>query len=658
MWAALCKRSAMGALGVSGLLGPLAASPGIYQSVEAGFSEDFQGVQVAEDGVLHSVLGRFIVEGEGALKIGHPDSWEESALGLRLPGGTRASTVVEVAPSCAFGGTMEFTCQRDGRRRPFAFEISLVGGDGVEVTRDLTGLVNAKSLQPVSIEVPSGVTQLRFQVTAPLTRGVWIDDLRFVPPAPMRLGSAQLKHHTRPLIHGESVEIGVLELVAVGGLDPLTIVEAVVEEHAVWRAVKDAAGDEDAELAAPKLLSAFAVGGEEAKGADLTLIPGINRVPVYVTADLWQTHSDAAAWSATSRYAVSLKIGGEQLRIESEAGNPVQGSWPAVRLMPANAEIDGVSLVTVLAKGDRPEVLVAAISTPTGVVVKRSLNGGEAWTNAPLPGDASSLREASLVFDIGRDKLHILVEQDGAMLHAFSVDQGSTFESFRTLEGLGSTRIGGAASSGVFMSTAELAVPCIYYGGFRIEDEPCAGLIVSRDGGKTWEAHQAAFPNTTTAAVVELGPGALLLNMTDGRGAMRSERTTQDLGGKWVRGRRAALDNIHRSAGSDGALVHLGRARAKGWDRRLVFANANTERLPVRNMTLKGSSDGASNWPMKHRTLLDDGTGVDHPSLCPVGSTEVGVAYTPSAGGVVFQRLPEKVVVPKVASWFDVPGDD
>ena len=110
------------------------------------------------------------------------------------------------------------------------------------------------------------------------------------------------------------------------------------------------------------------------------------------------------------------------------------------------------------------------------------------------------------------------------------------------------------------------------------------------------------------------------------------------------------------SAGSDGALLHLARARGKGWDARLVFANAATEKRPIRRMLLKGSSDNGAHWPVEHRILLDDGVGVDHPALAPVGASDVGVAYVSSTGGVVFQRLPESLAVPRVVSWFDVTG--
>ena len=647
---------ALGALGTSALLSALAllgAAPALSQAAAAGFEESFQSVEVLEDGSLATPIGRFIVEGEGTLEIMHPASWAEGELGLRLPGGTELCTVMEVAPSCAFGGTVEFTCQRYGRKRPFALSVGLLGRGGVEISRDLTDEVSVKEPRLVSIDVPSGISQIRFNVTGPNRRGVWIDDLRFVPPKPMRLESASFEPLTRPLVHGERVEIGELKVVTAGALEPLTIGEFSVTEHVVPREEQGttAAGGEGG--SGPTLLSSFEVGEGS---AEVLLRSGVNRILVYVSTDLWMSEPNTPAWSTSTRYSVSFLLAGEQTTAGAETLESAPGSWPAVRLMPAEAEIDGVSLVTALAKDDSPEVLIVAISTSNGVTLKRSLDGGGTWTEPQFPSDTSGLREASLVYDIGRDKLHLLVESEGAMLHAVSETQGSDWSDLRTLGGLGSKRIGGAASSGIFVSTADLAVPCIYYGGFRIADEACTALLVSQDGGETWAVHGAAFANTSTASVVEIGPGALLVNMTDGRGAMRSERSTRNLGESWTKRNSVSKANLHLSAGSDGAMVHLGRSRGTGWDGRLVFANANTERLPVRNMTLKGSSDNTSSWPMDYRTLLDDGVGVDHPSLAPVGESEVGVAYAPSTGGVIFQRLPESVVVPKAASWFDVTG--
>lgn len=609
--------------------------------VETSLVEDFQSVEVTDDGTLDSAIGRFIVEGAGALQIAQPASWDEGALALRLPGGTNNATVLEVRSTLGFGGTLEFRCQKDGRKRPFALEVLLLDRDGGEVGHDLTGQVNAKEPSSISVEVPGGVTQVRFNVSAPAKRGVWIDDVRFVPPTPMRLESARLNLHTRPLIHGESVEVGVLELVTVGGLNPLRITAPVLEEHAAG------------EAEAPQLLSTFAVGTGD---PELDLVAGLNRFPVYATVDLTPGESEAPEWSAAARYSLAFELSGEPMKVGLESMESFPVSWPAVRVMPADVEIEGVSLVAIVAREGRGEVLVAAVSTADGLVIKRSLDGGATWGPVELGPSAARLGSASLVYDIVRDRLHVLAERESGLVHASSEDQGATWSPWEALGNLGPLRIGGSASSGICMSTAELVVPCIYYGGFRIEDEPCAGLIVSGDGGKTWETHRAAYANTTTSTVVELGPGALLLNMNDRRGALRSERTTRDLGVTWVARRRVSKENLHRNAGADGAMIHLGRARGTGWDSRLVYANPSTDRRPVRNMTLKGSSDNTSSWPMEFRLLLDDGTGVDHPSLAPVGKSDVGVAYQPTAGGVIFQRLPEAVVVPRKPSMFDITG--
>ncbi len=258
--------------------------------------------------------------------------------------------------------------------------------------------------------------------------------------------------------------------------------------------------------------------------------------------------------------------------------------------------------------------------------------------------------------DLMTDELHLVATSGADLVHTVSSDRGVTWSPARTLEGLGTKRTVTAGCSGIRVSTGELVVPVVVFGGFRLPDEPCAGILFSRDRGNRWELAPAAFPNTTTSSVVEVGPGALLLNMTDGRGALRSERTTRDFGVHWQKRSPLSPLEYHYSAGSDGAMVHLGRARGIGWDSRMVMANSSTQARPIRNMLLKGSSDNANHWPAEHRVLLDDGVGVDHPSLAPVGASDVGIAYRCSEGGVVFQRVPESVAVPKVASWFDVTG--
>lgn len=636
----------------------LSGSPGAYaQGVGPLVEETFQSVRVGDDGALDSALGRFVVEGEGTLEIMQPPRWGAGELALRLPGGTRERSVLEITSGLASGGTLQFVCQRSGRKKPFELRAVLVDREGGETVHELADKVNAKERHTIALPVPPGLAMVRFEVTAPAARGVWIDDLRLLPPAEMVVESVRFLPATRPLVNGESVEIGTLEFVTSGTLAPLEIDEVRVSEVVTQH------GTASVEEIADELSSARCMKGTgelvlgEAGRAGVLGV-GRTRVPVTIDVDL---AGAARLGEVSARHAVEVSLGGTIYTPQLEV--PARDAWPAVRLTPAGQAASSVSLVTALKHGDRGEALVCAVSVEGGgVLAFRSVDGGVRWAALKLPPSGTSsdgseaATAASLVYDMLEHQVHLIVQRGDSLESTLSPDGGSTWSPWKPMEPASPKRLRAAGTTGICMSTGTLAVPVIVRGGFRIADEDCAGLIVSEDHGATWSMHHAAYPNTTTSAVVEVGPGVILLNMTDGRGALRSERTTPDLGRMWRARPAVSKLDLHRSAGSDGALIHLGRARGEGWDGRMVLANAETEKRPVRNLLLKGSSDNASHWPAEYQLVLDDGVGVDHPSLAPVGKAEIGVAYECSRGGVVFQRLPESVVVPKVVSWFDVTG--
>ena len=84
---------------------------------------------------------------------------------------------------------------------------------------------------------------------------------------------------------------------------------------------------------------------------------------------------------------------------------------------------------------------------------------------------------------------------------------------------------------GITMHDGTLVFPIQYIGTDRI---PIAGIIYSKDHGKTWHMHNHAYTNTTEAQVAEVSPGVLMLNMRDNRRTGRRVCTTTDLGKTWT----------------------------------------------------------------------------------------------------------------------------
>ena len=81
------------------------------------------------------------------------------------------------------------------------------------------------------------------------------------------------------------------------------------------------------------------------------------------------------------------------------------------------------------------------------------------------------------------------------------------------------------------MQDGTLVFPIQFIDATRV---PNAGIMYSKDRGKTWHLHNLARTNTTEAQVAEVEPGVLMLNMRDNRGGSRAVATTKDLGKTWT----------------------------------------------------------------------------------------------------------------------------
>ncbi len=84
---------------------------------------------------------------------------------------------------------------------------------------------------------------------------------------------------------------------------------------------------------------------------------------------------------------------------------------------------------------------------------------------------------------------------------------------------------------GITMSDGTLVFPTQFIDSTRV---PNAGIMYSKDRGKTWKMHNMARTNTTEAQVAEIEPGVLMLNMRDNRGGSRAVALTKDLGKTWT----------------------------------------------------------------------------------------------------------------------------
>lgn len=187
--------------------------------------------------------------------------------------------------------------------------------------------------------------------------------------------------------------------------------------------------------------------------------------------------------------------------------------------------------------------------------------------------------------------------------------------------------------NGITMQDGTLVFASQYIGADRI---PNAGIIYSKDHGKTWHIHQHARTNTTEAQVAEIEPGILMLNMRDNRGGSRAVYTTNDLGKTWKEhpsSRTALIEPV--------CMASLINVKAKDNVLKkdiLLFSNPNSTSAR-NNITIKASFDGGSTWEVNNQILLDEEHGWGYSCLSMIDDETVGILYESSTAQLVFQAV-------------------
>ena len=169
--------------------------------------------------------------------------------------------------------------------------------------------------------------------------------------------------------------------------------------------------------------------------------------------------------------------------------------------------------------------------------------------------------------------------------------------------------------------------------------EPSAGIMYSKDRGKTWHINKPARDNTTEAQVAEVEKGVLMLNMRDNRGGSRAVCTTRDLGATWTEhpsSRSALIEPVCM-----GSLISV-KAKDNVLKRDiLLFSNPNSTKHR-NNITIKMSLDGGKTWLPEHQVLLDEGFGWGYSCLTMIDRETIGILYESSVAQMTFQRIPLK----------------
>lgn len=186
---------------------------------------------------------------------------------------------------------------------------------------------------------------------------------------------------------------------------------------------------------------------------------------------------------------------------------------------------------------------------------------------------------------------------------------------------------------GITMQDGTLVFPIQFIDSTRV---PNAGIMYSKDNGKTWKIHNLARTNTTEAQVAEVEPGVLMLNMRDNRGGSRAVSTTKDFGKTWTEhpsSRKALQEPVCMAS-----LISV-KAKDNVLNKDiLLFSNPNT--VKGRNhITIKASLDGGITWLPEHQIMLDEGDGWGYSCLTMIDHETVGILYESSVAHMTFQAV-------------------
>ena len=186
---------------------------------------------------------------------------------------------------------------------------------------------------------------------------------------------------------------------------------------------------------------------------------------------------------------------------------------------------------------------------------------------------------------------------------------------------------------GITMSDGTLVFPTQFIDSTRT---PNAGIMYSKDQGKTWKMHNMARTNTTEAQVVEIEPGVLMLNMRDNRGGSRAVSITKDLGKSWTEhaSSRKALNEPVCMA----SLLNVKALDNVLNKDILLFSNPNTVKGRD-HITIKASLDKGLTWLPEHQLLLDEDPGWGYSCLTMIDKETIGILYESSVAHMTFQAV-------------------
>ncbi len=632
-----------------------AGSARAQEGLQGVIVESFDGRALGSHLELETAVGR-LTSSDRNMRIAplNPVGAPEDLV-LQLVGRRGAAGPVEVVwalPSGLAGGeVLAVDARRLNKRKGLRSALVLTSDDGVEETRDLTARLRVGEFERFHVAVPAGTTSATFRVEGQRGAGVEVERLSIEPARPMKIASTSARPVMTPVLPGRVSAVAEVTVETEGGLSPLTIDRLEVRASVPSQSVVGAGASGFGEARGRSALDApFVIEGPVA------LEPGRNVFEVRIVTD---SSGGSARPGTEVSLALAAVVGGGRIDLPLGAG----AARTARELVPsqwlAGADVTALALQAAPVRGASEPALILAVeaTTPDGprIGLFRGLGTpGGAVETLTVAGESPVL-----LVERGTQRARLYFERPGAGRPScfVSEDLGATWSEgpAPAIEGV---RIGTGLrllpGRAVTVSTGGWVVPALHE---LLDGATAPGLLVSRDRGSTWSLSPHVARPMGTAALVELGDGAVLADCgAPGRGK-RYLASTLDLGANWsdsLTRRRPLLP----CSGAAGAILHVGRDLYGVADWRLLFLNPSTSGRRPSRMTLQGSNDNGDAWHTDKAVVLDEGVGCDHPALAMAGKESVLACYLSSEGVPVAQWIPLLEVVDKPRSLFEVIGSD
>ena len=283
----------------------------------------------------------------------------------------------------------------------------------------------------------------------------------------------------------------------------------------------------------------------------------------------------------------------------------------------------------------------ASDSTPTDLVLRRSLDNGKTWTAAQVvahfPG--FTVGNPTPVEDRKTGVIWLLMTANPAGVTEKEIDEASpkgartvwiTHSSDDGLHWAGAREITASTKkpnwtwyatgpgNGIQLTDGRLVIPCDH----KVARTHAfySHVIYSDDDGKTWKIGGSAGPETNESAIVQLADSSLLLNMRSYAGKrQRAIALSHDGGLTWgpVRLNPALIEPVCQAS-----MVRYTLAREAGKNR-LLFSNpADTAHRD--RMTVRLSYDEGNTWPVSRLVYAGPAA---YSSLAVLRDGTIGLLY-------------------------------